>query len=139
MSLVVPSVGLPVSVCPGTALSGGAAAAPSVVGFVSPAPACSQKGGEEMSAVVNLRKDRFDVYIGRGSIFGNPFRIGEDGSRDQVIAKYRVWFYEKLTTDAIFRAKVEALKDKRLGCYCKPLACHGDVIVAFLARKGVQL
>jgi len=49
VSLVVPSVGLPVSVCPGTALSGGAGAAPSVVGCVSAAPACTQKGGAVMS------------------------------------------------------------------------------------------
>ena len=40
------------------------------------------------TVVVNLRKERFDVYIGRGSKWGNPFRIGADGDRVEVIRKY---------------------------------------------------
>ena len=38
--------------------------------------------------VVNVRKEGHDVYIGRGSMWGNPFRIGPDGTRIEVIKKY---------------------------------------------------
>jgi hypothetical protein len=84
------------------------------------------------TVVVNKRAERFDEYIGRGSRFGNPYRIGVDGSRDEVIEKYRGWFYEQLISDRDFRHAAWALKGKRLGCFCKPLACHGDVIVEWL-------
>ena len=82
--------------------------------------------------VVNKRTERFDVYIGRPSPFGNPFAIGRDGDRDAVIAKFKTYFYGKLRTDPRFKQHVLALKGKTLGCFCKPEACHGDVIVDYL-------
>ena len=85
-----------------------------------------------MTRVVNIRQDKCDVYIGRGSPFGNPFRIGRDGNREQVIELYTQRFMVLMLTDAKFRICIQALKGKRLGCYCKPLACHGDVIVDYL-------
>jgi hypothetical protein len=94
-----------------------------------------------MTAVVNIRRKRgaqkvkYDVYIGRGSPFGNPFKIGEDGDRKQVLDKYRVYFYKRLTNPE-FRDKVLSLKGKVLGCYCKPLGCHGDVIIEYLKHEN---
>lgn len=85
-----------------------------------------------MTRVVNLRKESYDVYIGRGSPFGNPFKIGRDGSRDTVIVKYRDYFYDRINKDEEFRKLVLELKDKVLGCYCKPHNCHGDIIVEYL-------
>jgi len=83
--------------------------------------------------VVNLKlKEKYDVYIGRGSPFGNPFKIGVDGDREQVITKYRDYFYNRIKNDAVFRQQVKQLKGKILGCFCKPLPCHGDVIVEYL-------
>lgn len=89
--------------------------------------------------VVNLRKEPWDVYIGRPSKFGNPMRIGEriDGkpdpvSRGEAIAWFREYFKAKLKIDPKFKVAVEALRGKVLGCYCKPLPCHGDVIVEYL-------
>ena len=84
-----------------------------------------------MTTVVNIKHEKYDVYIGRGTPFGNIFRIGIDGDRQQVIEKYRSYFYNKLK-DKTFRDKVEQLQGKRLGCYCKPLCCHGDVIIEYL-------
>lgn len=84
--------------------------------------------------VVNRKVDYEDVYIGRGSSFGNPFIEGKDGTRKEVIEKYRVWFYKRLKKPRFKRA-VEALRGKRLGCYCKPeKPCHGDIIVEWLER-----
>ena len=82
--------------------------------------------------VVNRKNHDFDVYIGRGSPFGNPYKIGEHGTRDEVIEKYERYFSIKVTRDLIFRKSVLDLRGHVLGCYCKPLRCHGDVIVKFL-------
>ena len=92
-----------------------------------------------------IRSRRFDrmkptdVYVGRPSEFGNPFHIGEHGTREEVLVKYQAWFLDKVRFDAAFRAKVETLKDKRLMCWCRPAAgfqgellCHAQVIAGFL-------
>ena len=89
------------------------------------------------TTIVNIKKHKCDVYIGRGSPFGNPFRIGDHGDREQVLAKYRTYFKRRLT-DQSFRDKVLSLKGKVLGCWCKPLLCHGDVIVEYLESYGNQ-
>jgi hypothetical protein len=83
--------------------------------------------------VVNLRREGYDVYIGRHENvdrgrFGNPYVIGRDGDRNEVIAKYRAYMNHRLTRDPEFREAVAALRGMRLGCFCKPAACHGDVL-----------
>lgn len=78
-----------------------------------------------MTTVVNLRRDRYDVYIGRGSPFGNPYVLGRDGTRAEVIAKYRAWV---LTRPELIARIQRELKDKVLGCYCTPALCHGNTI-----------
>ena len=77
-----------------------------------------------MTKVVNKSKEDHDVYIGRGSKWGNPFIIGMNGSRAQVINMYRNYI---LTRPDLLKDLPE-LKGKRLGCFCKPLACPGDVL-----------
>ncbi len=83
-----------------------------------------------MTRVVHCKREPFDVYIGRGSIWGNPFRIGQDGTRKEVINKYRA----RLVEQPHLLWLIPLLKNKILGCYCAPLACHGDVL-AELADK----
>lgn len=79
--------------------------------------------------VVNKRlTPNFDVYIGRPSKWGNPFVIGRDGSRIQVIDKYREWV---LCRQDLLDALHE-LKGKRLACWCAPQPCHGDVLVELI-------
>ena len=66
-----------------------------------------------------------DVYIGRPSKWGNPYTIGVyDGSRSEVIAKFEEYAREKFTREELLE-----LRGKTLVCWCKPLACHGDVLV----------
>lgn len=84
-----------------------------------------------MTTIVNVKEEKCDIYIGRPSLFGNPYKIGRDGTRDQVLSLYRKWFYERLNNPE-FKNKVLLLKDKKLGCWCKPLSCHGDVIADYL-------
>lgn len=95
-----------------------------------------------MARVVNLRKEKYDVYIGRASrdkegYFGNPFPLTNESKRESVLAKYRIWFYRRLENDDEFKEKILALKGKVLGCFCKPKACHGDVIVEYLEANHV--
>lgn len=92
-----------------------------------------------MSAVVvNVRSEPCDVYIGRAvprrrlprSKWANPFRIGPDGTREQVIQKYRTY----LQTRHDLLQSLPVLANARLGCWCAPDPCHGDVLVELLGR-----
>lgn len=80
--------------------------------------------------VVNKYKEDFDIYIGRGSKWGNPFVIGEDGDRNIVIHKYRSYLFSQIEAGFITKEDFEELTGKRLGCFCKPQPCHGDIIVS---------
>ncbi len=82
--------------------------------------------------VVNLRNEKYEIYIGRGSKWGNKFVIGKDGDREEVIMKYREWI---LKNNDLLNS-LEELKGKRLGCFCKPKACHGDVLVELVNELG---
>lgn len=72
------------------------------------------------------------VYIGRPSIYGNPFRLPYDGDRTTVIALYRAYFEKRVAEDDVFRLAVHGLRGRQLVCHCKPMDCHGDVIAAHL-------
>lgn len=89
-----------------------------------------------MINVRNARNFMPGEYIGRPSPLGNPFIIGRDGTRDEVIAKYRSWLWYKTSIDCKARDELNRLTDLYeengnkldLVCWCAPKACHGDVI-----------
>jgi len=94
-----------------------------------------------ITRVVNIKKetqyqsDKSTLtyeYIGRGSYWGNPYSMYEDGEeRDEVIRKYKYDFdYEKFPKKE--KSEVYKLVGKRLGCFCKPATCHGDVLADYL-------
>lgn len=89
-------------------------------------------------AIVNLKTHPSPdaVYIGRPGPFGNPFVIGPDGSRSEVIQKFRDYFHERLKIDPDWKKKVEGLRGKTLSCYCAPLNCHGEVFEAYLNKSN---
>lgn len=68
------------------------------------------------------------VNIMRGTEYGNPFKIGEHGTREQVVEQYRQWLWARLQAEPTFAAKILALKGRDLCCCCAPKACHGDII-----------
>ena len=83
----------------------------------------------KMPKVLNKYKDGVPtnaVYIGRPSKWGNPFVIGKDGSREEVIDKYRAWL---LTQPAKVEEAKRELAGKDLVCFCAPKGCHGDVLI----------
>lgn len=67
------------------------------------------------------------VYIGRGGPWGNPFVIGQHGDRASVIAQYNTWMASQ--PELVARARRD-LAGKDLVCFCAPLACHGDTLLA---------
>lgn len=84
-----------------------------------------------MTTVVNRKRTHvYDVYIGRPTIYGNPFRLGVDGDRTEVIAQFKTWFYapEQAGLREVVR---QTLTGKTLGCWCAPQPCHGDVYAEY--------
>lgn len=67
------------------------------------------------------------AYVARPSKFGNPFKIGTDGTRAEVIEKFRQHFFSR--PDLMEAAK--ALKGKLLGCWCAPEPCHAQVLADY--------
>ena len=85
-----------------------------------------------MCKVLNARQvgkhPRLDrVYVGRPSKWGNRFVIGRDGSRDEVISKYRVW----IVRQPALMAALHELRGKDLVC-CAPEHCHADVLIELI-------
>jgi len=83
--------------------------------------------------VVHYHKEEYDIYIGRGSKWGNPFLIGKDGTRKEVIFKYRNY----ILNNKELMTCIHELKDKTLGCWCSPKPCHGDVLKEIAENKGI--
>jgi len=88
--------------------------------------------------VVHCKKEKYDVYIGRAvpraglkaSIWGNPFKIGKDGTREDVMEKYLAW----LLSNEELLGKLPELRGKVLGCWCAPEACQGDILAELANR-----
>jgi hypothetical protein len=81
--------------------------------------------------VLNKSTDKLTpgaVYVGRPSIFGNPFHIGRDGTRDEVVDAYERW----IRSDPRRMRLVRSLAGHDLVCWCAPLRCHADVLVALV-------
>ena len=95
-----------------------------------------------------------DYYIGRGSILGNPYTHIKDrqtkafyvvGTREEAIERYGHYFDVMYTTNDSFKDRIDEIYDKYksgeevyLGCYCKPLPCHGDVIAEKLQERLIK-
>lgn len=95
-----------------------------------------------ISRCADFGKRPGDYYIGRTfhrldvsyptSKYANPFHIGKGCTREFVIAQYT----DRLYAEGLAYEVRDDLADvKRLGCWCKPLPCHGDVLAA-IARHG---
>lgn len=86
------------------------------------------------TVVHNLHED-YDVYIGRevpehglsASKWGNPFVLEDESAaeRERVIGVYRDWVIKQ----PHLMGSLKELIGQRLGCWCAPLSCHGDVLV----------
>ena len=94
---------------------------------------------DNKTQIVHCKKAAYDIYIGRPSIWGNPythvtlestlakFKVS---SREEAVEKYREWILSR--EGAHIRTQLYKLKGKVLACWCKPKACHGDVIIELI-------
>jgi hypothetical protein len=83
------------------------------------------------SRVVHIKREPYDVYVGRPSRWGNPFTVGRDAhTREDAIKKYEAY----ILAHPKLMAALPDLRGKVLGCWCAPKPCHGDVLLR-LANK----
>ena len=82
-------------------------------------------------------------YVGRPSVLGNPFVIGHDGDRAEVVAKYRRWLWIQMREDGPVLHEIDRLAEKfikqrglTLVCWCAPKACHADVIASAIEWRN---
>jgi hypothetical protein len=93
-------------------------------------------------------EDSNNIYIGRAGVvfknkerypkkssdFANPFKIGKDGTREEVIQKYKQFISNKIDTQPHIKKQLLDMKGKNLGCWCYPEPCHGNVLLEFIEK-----
>lgn len=88
--------------------------------------------------VVHCKKSSYDIYIGRGSKWGNPYshKLYSKAkylvkTREEAILKYEEYIRnnEELLND------LHELRNKTLGCFCHPLPCHGDILLKLIEER----
>lgn len=92
------------------------------------------------TVVVNKLKDSYDVYIGRGSKWGNPYSfkpntLAEHRVRNRQEAINAYYLYITSGEGKHLLNDLSELSGKRLGCYCYPKPCHGDILVDLIKNK----
>lgn len=92
-----------------------------------------------MTRVVHCKRERYDVYIGRPSKWGNPFVLSKSSNaaeerevRAAILVKYEEW----LRKQPHLMASLHELRGKVLGCWCAPKLCHGDVLARLADEIG---
>ncbi len=85
----------------------------------------------DRETIAAARQAGIYVFIGKSSKWGSPYQVGWDGSRQEVLDKYRRWIQQqpKLLAD------LPLLRGKVLGCYCAPRPCHGDILIELAAAN----
>ena len=105
-----------------------------------------------MDAVINLNREprlreAFEhahvvnntVLVDRRTKWGNPWRVGRDGSREEVIARYRADLWRRIRAGEVSLEELAELDGCWLACWCEPLPCHGDVLARAAAWAARQL
>lgn len=69
------------------------------------------------------------IFIGRPSKYGNPFMMGRDGDRDDVVNKHMFWLVEGKGR-RLLKDIQRDLGGHDLVCFCAPLACHGNFLLS---------
>jgi len=97
-----------------------------------------------MARIVNLKREpdavaNGAVRIDRRTVWGNPFVMGRDGTRVQVVARYRADLWRRIGAGEIALEAVAALNGRDLACHCAPLPCHGEVLARAAAWAAAML
>ena len=96
--------------------------------------------------VVHCKKEKYDIYIGRPSEWGNPYshrasRVVKKNceTREQAIEYYKRYLWEEIKKGKISLESLAELDGKTLGCWCSPKACHGDILLQAAAWAKKEL
>jgi hypothetical protein len=83
------------------------------------------------------KSDQYDIFIGRPSKFSNPFIVGKDGSRTEVLKRFRNYMQSHPELNSI----LDELQGKKIACWCDICEkCHGDILIElFEDRKKLLL
>ncbi len=97
-----------------------------------------------MARIVNLKREPDAVADGavridRRTPWGNPFVVGHDGTRVEVIARYRADLWRRLREGEVKLQALAALAGRDLACHCAPLPCHGEVLARAAAWAAAAL
>ena len=98
-----------------------------------------------MGRIVNLKNEpdavaNGAVRVDRRTRWGNPYVLGKDGSREQVVARYRVELWRRIRAGEVSLADLAALDRKPLACWCWPTRpCHAEVLSRAAAWAATQL
>ena len=105
-----------------------------------------------MDAVINLNREprlreAFEhahvvnntVLIDRRTKWGNPWRVGQDGTREEVIGRYRVDLWRRIRAGEVSLEELAELDGCWLACWCEPLPCHGNVLARAAAWASQKL
>ena len=94
-----------------------------------------------MTKSVHCKKEKYDVYVGRPTKWGNPFTYIKNrptladsyvGSQKEAADKYKKW----IKTQPELMASLYELKDKTLGCWCNKNSrdCHCKVLIELVKK-----
>ena len=98
---------------------------------------------KNMTKLVNMKNEPYDIYIGRGSKWGCPFTIIKDrptlakeivDTKEEALSKYK----EYVLGSPELMGSLDELEGKTLGCFCKPEKCHGDILLELLTMRKLQ-
>lgn len=95
--------------------------------------------------MVNKYKEPYDIYIGRGSLWGNPYTHLKTGTkaehtvetREESIIMFEKYLRQRLVNEPDLKTELLKLSGKTLGCFCKPKSCHGDVIAKIVTELSL--
>lgn len=105
---------------------------------------------ENRIVIVNVYHDKSDIYCGRGSALGNPFKMenpSDDRERDLVCTQYEDYFNQKVLKSrdqAMLRQLNKILKvlmsngSVKLGCFCAPKRCHCETIKSYIEETYLK-
>ena len=106
-----------------------------------------------MTIIVNMRhrpdllrrlerhgEDGGVIRIDRRTRWGNPWAVGPDGTRAEVIERYRHDLWRRIRAGEIALEDLAALHGKtHYLCWCAPRPCHGDVLARAAAWAAARL
>ncbi len=95
-----------------------------------------------MTTLVHCQKEEYDVYIGRPSKWGNPYSHLNDTlaefkvkSRKEALEKYKIWITKG--EGKYLLNHLSELRGKRLGCWCHPKPCHGNILIQLIREMEI--